>query len=157
MIGSLISCNPLGYSRPVTGLIYPLLLISHGIWASVGKVMKQVFKLQMYHSAGCGPGGSVGIATRYVAGRSGDWIPVEARFSACPDQPWGPQRFLYNGYRVFPGGTAAGTWRWTSTPTRAEVKALLPLWGGSRSLLGWSLTFTLQLWRAADWSTQLKG
>ena len=33
-----------------------------------------------------------------------DRIPVGARFSACPDQPWGPRSLLYNGYRVFPGG-----------------------------------------------------
>ena len=24
-------------------------------------------------------------------------------FCTCPDQPWGPPRLLYNGYRVFPG------------------------------------------------------
>jgi len=33
-----------------------------------------------------------------------DRIPVETRFSACPDWPWGPPSLLYNGYRVFPGG-----------------------------------------------------
>jgi len=33
-----------------------------------------------------------------------DRIPVGTRFSACPDQPWGPPNLLYNGYRVFPGG-----------------------------------------------------
>ena len=37
-------------------------------------------------------------------GRSGDRIPVGARFSARPDRPWGPLSLLYNGYRVFPGG-----------------------------------------------------
>jgi hypothetical protein len=37
-------------------------------------------------------------------GRSGDRIPVGARFSARPDRPWGPPGLLYNGYRVFPGG-----------------------------------------------------
>jgi hypothetical protein len=31
---------------------------------------------------GCGPGNSVGIATDYGAGRSGDRIPVGARFFA---------------------------------------------------------------------------
>ena len=51
-----------------------------------------------------GPGSSVGIATELRAGRSGDRIPVEARFSACTDRPWGPPSPLYNGYRVFPGG-----------------------------------------------------
>ena len=29
--------------------------------------------------------------------------PGGARFSARPDQPWGPPSLLYNGYRVFPG------------------------------------------------------
>jgi hypothetical protein len=39
------------------------------------------------------------------AGRSGDRIPVGARFfRTCPDRPWGPPSLLYNGYRVFPGG-----------------------------------------------------
>jgi len=28
-----------------------------------------------------------------------------------PDRPWGPTSLLYNGYRVFPGGKAAGAWR----------------------------------------------
>jgi hypothetical protein len=32
-----------------------------------------------------------------------DRIPVRTRFSARPDQPWGPPSLLYNGYRVFPG------------------------------------------------------
>ena len=52
----------------------------------------------------CGPGSSVGIATELRAGRSGDRIPVGARFSARPDRPWSPPSLLYNGYRVFPGG-----------------------------------------------------
>jgi len=29
---------------------------------------------------------------------------VWTRFSAHPDQPWGPHSLLYNGYWVFPGG-----------------------------------------------------
>jgi hypothetical protein len=31
-------------------------------------------------------------------------------FRSRPDQPWGPPSLLYNGYRVFPGGKAAGAW-----------------------------------------------
>jgi len=31
------------------------------------------------------------------AERSGDRIPVGARFSARPDRPWGPTSLLYNG------------------------------------------------------------
>ena len=29
-------------------------------------------------------------------------------FCTLPDRPWGPRSILYNGYRVFPGGKAAG-------------------------------------------------
>jgi hypothetical protein len=29
-------------------------------------------------------------------------------FRTRPDRPWGPPSHLYNGYRVFPGGKAAG-------------------------------------------------
>jgi hypothetical protein len=29
--------------------------------------------------------------------------PSGARFSACPNQPWGPPSILYNEYRFFPG------------------------------------------------------
>jgi hypothetical protein len=33
-------------------------------------------------------------------------------FRTCPDRPWGPPSLLYNGFRDFPGGKAAGAWRW---------------------------------------------
>jgi hypothetical protein len=46
------------------------------------------------------------------AGMSGDRIPVGVEiFHTRPDRPWGPTSLLYNGYRVFPGGKAAGAWR----------------------------------------------
>jgi hypothetical protein len=32
-------------------------------------------------------------------------------FRTCSDRPWGPHSLLYNSYRVFPGGKAAGAWR----------------------------------------------
>ena len=32
-------------------------------------------------------------------------------FRTRPDRPWGPSNLLYNGYRFFPGGKAAGEWR----------------------------------------------
>ena len=34
----------------------------------------------------------------------------EFSFHTHPDRPWGPPSLLYNGYRVFPGGKAAGAW-----------------------------------------------
>jgi hypothetical protein len=36
-------------------------------------------------------------------------------FRTCPVWLWGPPSLLYNGYRVFPGSKAAGTWRWPPT------------------------------------------
>ena len=62
--------------------------------------------------AGCGPGSSVGIVTGYGLDGPG----IESRwggeiFRTRPDLPWGPPSLLYNGYRVFPGGKAAGEWR----------------------------------------------
>jgi hypothetical protein len=41
---------------------------------------KDIYRLLLQRS--CGPGSSVGIATELRAGRSGDRIPVDARFSA---------------------------------------------------------------------------
>ena len=68
-------------------------------------------------SSGCAPicerrDSSVGIATRH--GLDGPWI--ESRWGGeivhtRRDRPWGPPSLLYNGYRVFPGGKAAGAWR----------------------------------------------
>ena len=57
-----------------------------------------------------GPGSSVSIVTDC---RLDGWglNPGGARFSAPPDWPRGPPSLLYNGYRVFPGGKAAGAWR----------------------------------------------
>ena len=62
-----------------------------------------IFITRLLLPKNCGPGSSVGTATELRTGRSGDRIPVGTRFSARPDQPWGPPSLLYNGYRVFPG------------------------------------------------------
>ena len=45
-----------------------------------------------------------------------DRIPVGTRFSARPDRPWGPPSLLYNGYRVFTGGTGGRGVGLTHTP-----------------------------------------
>ena len=54
---------------------------------------------------------AIGLAS-LRAGRSGDRIPVGARFSA-PFQtgPGTHANLLYNGFRVFPGGKEGGAWR----------------------------------------------
>ena len=45
-----------------------------------------------------------------------EWKPRRGEiFHTRPDHPWGPPSLLHNGYRVFPGGKAAGAWRWTPT------------------------------------------
>jgi hypothetical protein len=44
-------------------------------------------------------------------------------FRTCPDRPWGPPSFLYNGYRVFPGGKERlGRDADPSSPSSAVVK-----------------------------------
>jgi len=37
-------------------------------------------------------------------------------FCTRPNQPSGPPSLLYNGYRVFSRGKAAGAWRWPPIP-----------------------------------------
>ena len=92
---------------------------------------------------------SVGIATRYglegpgIESRWGDEI-----FLTRPDRPWGPPSLLYNWYRVFPGGKAAGAWRWTPTPSSSEVEERVELYFYAPSVpscpvLGWTLPLPL--------------
>ena len=46
--------------------------------------------------------------------RHRDGPRIESRwkrdFSPRPDWPWSPPSLLYKGYRIFPGGKAAGAW-----------------------------------------------
>ena len=49
-------------------------------------------------------------------------------FRTRPDRSWGPPSLLFNGYRVFHGGKAAGAWRWPLTPSSAEVERRVELY-----------------------------
>jgi len=56
-----------------------------------GKICPTTSILDNLHSAN-------GIATGYGLGRSRDRISVGNEiFRTCPDRPWGPPSFLYNG------------------------------------------------------------
>ena len=65
-------------------------------------------------------------------------------FSTRSDRPWGPPSLLYNGYRVIPGGKAAGAWRWPPTPQLAprlkkdHSYTSTPTSGPSWPVLGWT-------------------
>ena len=69
-------------------------------------------------------------------------------FRTRPDRPWSPLSLLYNGYRVFLGGKAAGAWRWPPTPSSAEVKERVELYlyspsGSSWPVIGWTVPLPL--------------
>jgi hypothetical protein len=55
-----------------------------------------------------GPGSSVGIAIGWTV--RGSNLGGGEIFRTRPDRSWGPPSLLCNGYRVFPGGKAAGAW-----------------------------------------------
>jgi len=104
--------------------------------------MGSVFTWQGYMTCGLGQLSRYSYSLR--AGRSRDRIPVGGEiFRTSPDRPWGPASFLYNGYRVFPGGKAAGAWRWPPTPSSAVVEGRVKLYicspsGPSWPVLGWT-------------------
>jgi len=82
--------------------------------------------------------------------RSGNRISVGARFSATVQTgPWGLPSLQYNGYRVFSGSKADGTWRWPPTSSSAEVKERVevylcpPPYGPSWPVLEWTLPLLL--------------
>ena len=60
-------------------------------------------------------------------------------FRIRPDRPRGPPCLLYNGYRVIPGGKAAGAWRWPHTSSNAEVKVRVELYLYSPSVPLWQV------------------
>ena len=87
------------------------------------------FKSRTSSRAPCGPRYLSRYSDLLRAGTSGDRIPVvDEIFCDCLYRPWSPPSLLYNGYRVFPGGKAAGAWRWPSPPSSAAVKERVELY-----------------------------
>jgi hypothetical protein len=96
------------------------------------------------------PDSSVGTATRYGLDGPG----IESRWGrdfAHSSRPvlW-THSLLCIGYRAFPGGKAAGAWRWSPTPSSAEVKGTVELYlyspsGPSWPVLKWALPLPLPL------------
>jgi len=77
-------------------------------------LMSHTTRVDMLHmySFHVGHDCSVGIGTTLWAGRSGTRIPYKGDICRSrPDLPWASPSLLYNGYRVIPGGKAAGTLR----------------------------------------------
>jgi hypothetical protein len=93
----------------------------------------------------------VGTATRYGLDSPGSNPGGGEILRIRPDRPWGPPSLLYDGYRVsFPGGKAAGAWRWPPTPSNVHVKEraelyLYSLSGPSWPVVGWTLPLPLPL------------
>ena len=70
----------------------------------------------LYFHVSVGPGSVDGIKTHYELvgpGIESGWGEI---FRTRPDKAWGPSSFLYNGYRVIPGGKAAEAWLLQPTP-----------------------------------------
>ena len=70
---------------------------------------KKIFPFNKFFPNNCnitlGRDSAVGVTPRYVL----NGPRIESRWGR--DRPWGPPSLLYDWYRVFPGGKAAGAWR----------------------------------------------
>jgi hypothetical protein len=81
-------------------------------WAIAFRIDEHFYSyLKSLYVSGMGRYSTVGIATRYGMDGPGIESRWGARFSAFVQTgPGDPPSLLYNGYRVFPGGKAAGAW-----------------------------------------------
>ena len=73
-------------------------------------------------------------------GRSGDRVPLGARFSALVQNVLGPRKPPVESVTwLFPGNTAAGAWRWPPILSSAEVKEREELCLYSTSMPSWPI------------------
>jgi hypothetical protein len=63
---------------------------------------------------------TAGIETSYGLDGPGSNPGGGEIFRTHPDRQWGLPSLLYNGYRVFLGGKAAGVWCWPPTPSKCR-------------------------------------
>ena len=79
-------------------------------WRSQNLGTSPIFTVQYCPSSRAGIAQSIKrLATGWTVG--GSYSDEGEIFHIRPDRPWGPPSLLYNRYRVFPGGKAAGAWR----------------------------------------------
>jgi len=62
------------------------------------------------------------FATDWTVRWSNSGWGVGEIFHTRRGRPCGPPCLLYDGYRIFPGGKAAGPWRWTPTYLEPRLK-----------------------------------
>ena len=101
--------------NPLQSVMFSVVTINYLVTYTSNNIVnfrwQQVTKKHL-HSRALGRGSSVGKATRYGLDGPG----IESRWGR--DWSWGLPSLLYNGYRVFRGGKAAGAWRRPPTPSK---------------------------------------
>jgi len=149
LIGVALSCPP--FMLRARAVSSSLICRHKVVWRSL-YILKSPFLLEMCRDSSV-------CTTRYGLDGPG----IESRwgeiFCIRPDRPWGPPSLLYNWYRVFPEGKAAGAWRWPPTQSNAEVKGRLVLYLYSPSGLSWLVirwTLPLPLPSLSYWRPQPK-
>ena len=70
--------------------LHSMYLYTDSTWAGIAQSVKRLATVWTVRGSNCGDG---------------------EVFRTRPDRPCGPPSLLYNGYRVIPGGEAAGAWR----------------------------------------------
>jgi len=94
----------------------------------IGLVVNEVAMEQTFSKHSLSPA-SYQARDSLKAGRSGDRILVDARFSTpVRTSPWGPPSLQYNGNQVFPGGKAARADADYPSPTSTKVKERVDLY-----------------------------
>jgi hypothetical protein len=94
---------------------------------------------------------SAGIATGWKV--RGSNASGEDIILTCSDRPWDQLSILHNGYWVIPGCKEVVSWRWSSTPSNAEVQErVLLLWSFvACSKVNFTFTFSAAKNNIAIW------